>query len=240
MKRNANQHCLCTTIDVSITANWAIKRYGNAAAAKKTIAESFFHNKKPPKTLELSNKCVPKAQRISTEATVCSWAWQRWSHNNRTSQERSAGSSAAAAVVAAEGRAEAEAAAEGKVGHFQLLLLLRWIGLDLDCCFPSGAQAFLLSTYIMDKKSSPVRRQKRQAKVIEENFWDCSVCTYRNSAEAFKCRMCDVRKGEWPQFPFRIPRFPRLPGTRSGFHFLDRLLSGFWRDLYIHLPINTS
>ncbi|KAL7736077.1 hypothetical protein ACLKA6_003814 [Drosophila palustris] len=47
----------------------------------------------------------------------------------------------------------------------------------------------------MDKKSSPVRRQKRQAKVIEENFWDCSVCTYRNSAEAFKCRMCDVRKG---------------------------------------------
>lgn len=55
---------------------------------------------------------------------------------------------------------------------------------------------------IMDKKSSPVRRQKRQAKVIEENFWDCSVCTYRNSAEAFKCRMCDVRKGEWPRFWF--------------------------------------
>ncbi|XP_037893361.1 YY1-associated factor 2 isoform X2 [Glossina fuscipes] len=46
----------------------------------------------------------------------------------------------------------------------------------------------------MDHKKSPVRR-KRQSKVIEENFWDCSVCTYRNTAEAFKCRMCDVRKG---------------------------------------------
>lgn len=26
-------------------------------------------------------------------------------------------------------------------------------------------------------------------------MWDCSVCTYRNTAEAFKCLMCDVRKG---------------------------------------------
>jgi RING1 and YY1-binding protein len=29
----------------------------------------------------------------------------------------------------------------------------------------------------------------------EEHFWDCSVCTYTNNAEAFKCSMCDVRKG---------------------------------------------
>jgi len=27
------------------------------------------------------------------------------------------------------------------------------------------------------------------------HHWDCSVCTYRNHAEAFKCAMCDVRKG---------------------------------------------
>lgn len=27
------------------------------------------------------------------------------------------------------------------------------------------------------------------------NTWECSVCTYHNSAEAFKCLMCDVRKG---------------------------------------------
>ncbi|XP_014243619.1 YY1-associated factor 2 isoform X1 [Cimex lectularius] len=42
---------------------------------------------------------------------------------------------------------------------------------------------------IMDK------RTKRQAKVLEDNYWDCSVCTYRNTAEAFKCLMCDIRKG---------------------------------------------
>lgn len=46
----------------------------------------------------------------------------------------------------------------------------------------------------MDHKKSP-NRTKRQAKVLEENYWDCSVCTYRNTAEAFKCLMCDVRKG---------------------------------------------
>lgn len=39
------------------------------------------------------------------------------------------------------------------------------------------------------------QRTKRQSKVLEDNFWDCSVCTYRNTAEAFKCLMCDVRKG---------------------------------------------
>ncbi|XP_044736082.1 YY1-associated factor 2 [Chrysoperla carnea] len=47
----------------------------------------------------------------------------------------------------------------------------------------------------MDQKKSPIRRTKRAAKVLEENYWDCSVCTYRNTAEAFKCLMCDVRKG---------------------------------------------
>ncbi|XP_041972348.1 YY1-associated factor 2 [Aricia agestis] len=46
----------------------------------------------------------------------------------------------------------------------------------------------------MDKKNA-IRRGKRPSKVVEENYWDCSVCTYRNNAEAFKCSMCDVRKG---------------------------------------------
>ncbi|VVC86894.1 unnamed protein product, partial [Leptidea sinapis] len=46
----------------------------------------------------------------------------------------------------------------------------------------------------MDKKNA-IRRGKRPSKVLEENYWDCSVCTYRNNAEAFKCSMCDVRKG---------------------------------------------
>ncbi|XP_077355647.1 YY1-associated factor 2 [Festucalex cinctus] len=47
----------------------------------------------------------------------------------------------------------------------------------------------------MGDKRSPTR-PKRQAKPSsDEGFWDCSVCTYKNTAEAFKCMMCDVRKG---------------------------------------------
>lgn len=30
---------------------------------------------------------------------------------------------------------------------------------------------------------------------MDEDFWDCSVCTYKNKTEAFKCRVCDTRKG---------------------------------------------
>uniref|UniRef100_A0A8C2YFV8 RING1 and YY1 binding protein n=1 Tax=Coturnix japonica TaxID=93934 RepID=A0A8C2YFV8_COTJA len=48
---------------------------------------------------------------------------------------------------------------------------------------------------VMGDKKSPTR-PKRQAKpAADEGFWDCSVCTFRNSAEAFKCSICDVRKG---------------------------------------------
>ncbi|XP_049617448.1 YY1-associated factor 2 isoform X1 [Syngnathus scovelli] len=44
--------------------------------------------------------------------------------------------------------------------------------------------------------SIAVARPKRQPKPSsDEGFWDCSVCTYKNTAEAFKCMMCDVRKG---------------------------------------------
>lgn len=39
------------------------------------------------------------------------------------------------------------------------------------------------------------RRPKRQSKPSDDGYWDCSVCTFKNSAEAFKCLMCDVRKG---------------------------------------------
>ncbi|XP_032825404.1 YY1-associated factor 2-like [Petromyzon marinus] len=47
----------------------------------------------------------------------------------------------------------------------------------------------------MGDKRSPTR-PKRQAKALfEEAYWDCSVCTFRNRAEAFKCSICDVRKG---------------------------------------------
>ena len=47
---------------------------------------------------------------------------------------------------------------------------------------------------IMSEKRSGTSR-KRLAKVLQEGEWDCSVCTFTNSPEAFKCLMCDVRKG---------------------------------------------
>uniref|UniRef100_A0A8C8C8J6 RanBP2-type domain-containing protein n=1 Tax=Oncorhynchus tshawytscha TaxID=74940 RepID=A0A8C8C8J6_ONCTS len=47
----------------------------------------------------------------------------------------------------------------------------------------------------MGDKKSPTR-PKRQAKPsADDGYWDCSVCTFKNSAEAFKCSICDVRKG---------------------------------------------
>uniref|UniRef100_H3DEY3 YY1 associated factor 2 n=1 Tax=Tetraodon nigroviridis TaxID=99883 RepID=H3DEY3_TETNG len=46
-----------------------------------------------------------------------------------------------------------------------------------------------------DKKSPTSSRPKRQSKPSDDGYWDCSVCTFKNSAEAFKCLMCDVRKG---------------------------------------------
>ncbi|XP_062585070.1 RING1 and YY1-binding protein-like [Saccostrea cucullata] len=45
----------------------------------------------------------------------------------------------------------------------------------------------------MDERRSS-GRAKRQ-KPIDEGSWDCSVCTFQNPAEAYKCEMCDVRKG---------------------------------------------
>ncbi|KAI0231901.1 YY1-associated factor 2 [Lamellibrachia satsuma] len=39
------------------------------------------------------------------------------------------------------------------------------------------------------------KRRSKRSKVVDEGYWDCSVCTYQNSPEAFKCDMCDVRKG---------------------------------------------
>ncbi|CAB3982474.1 YY1-associated factor 2 [Paramuricea clavata] len=50
--------------------------------------------------------------------------------------------------------------------------------------------------------------------ILEEAFWDCSVCTYKNSPEAFKCRMCDVRKGT----STRKPRLNQQIVAQQGAH----------------------
>ncbi|XP_065581457.1 YY1-associated factor 2-like [Artemia franciscana] len=48
----------------------------------------------------------------------------------------------------------------------------------------------------MDKSPQSQRKNKRPSKNDEDfNAWDCSVCTYKNTPEAFKCLMCDGRKG---------------------------------------------
>merc|ERR1719361_1983132 len=53
----------------------------------------------------------------------------------------------------------------------------------------------------MASQKSPKGRKRTSAKanahasLADEGTWDCSVCTFKNNAEAFKCSMCDVRKG---------------------------------------------
>ncbi|KAJ8367743.1 hypothetical protein AAFF_G00310820 [Aldrovandia affinis] len=47
----------------------------------------------------------------------------------------------------------------------------------------------------MGDKKSPTRPKRQPKPSSDEGYWDCSVCTFRNSAEAFKCTMCHVRKG---------------------------------------------
>ena len=47
----------------------------------------------------------------------------------------------------------------------------------------------------MGDRRSTFQSRKRIAKALQDEMWDCSVCTYTNSPEAFKCSICDVRKG---------------------------------------------
>nr|XP_057943177.1 YY1-associated factor 2-like [Doryrhamphus excisus] len=47
----------------------------------------------------------------------------------------------------------------------------------------------------MGDKKSPTRQKRQLKPPADDGCWDCSVCTFRNTAEAFKCMMCDVRKG---------------------------------------------
>ena len=52
-----------------------------------------------------------------------------------------------------------------------------------------------ISKLKMDKKKSG-KGGKRSAPQSEEDFlWECSICTYKNNPEAFKCMMCGVSKG---------------------------------------------
>jgi len=58
----------------------------------------------------------------------------------------------------------------------------------------------------------------------DENTWECSVCTFRNSAEAFKCLMCDVRKGTSTRKPRINPELVAQQVARQQQQIQQRLL----------------
>ena len=49
----------------------------------------------------------------------------------------------------------------------------------------------------------------------DEATWDCSVCTFKNNAEAFKCSMCDVRKGTSTRKPRLNPDIVALQQAQA-------------------------
>nr|XP_013011742.1 RING1 and YY1-binding protein [Cavia porcellus] len=105
------------------------------------------------------------------------------------------GETVAAAVVARD-KGSSAGELESKEGE----LRGHCLELSISSFFISPTAHFLPHSYcgeaIMDKVVYYSEGQKRQAKpAADEGFWDCSVCTFRNSAEAFKCSICDVRKG---------------------------------------------
>ncbi|CAI9613966.1 unnamed protein product [Staurois parvus] len=78
--------------------------------------------------------------------------------------------------------------AAGDLGRRSRLLPPRCPGL-------SAGPPDLLVRHSMGDKKSPTRPKRQPKPSSDEGYWDCSVCTFKNSAEAFKCLMCDVRKG---------------------------------------------
>lgn len=52
----------------------------------------------------------------------------------------------------------------------------------------------------------PKKVLKEEENDYEPGSWECTVCTFRNRYEAFKCEICDTRKGT-------STRKPRLNST---------------------------
>ncbi|KAF6122667.1 YY1 associated factor 2 [Phyllostomus discolor] len=71
----------------------------------------------------------------------------------------------------------------------------RLIILLIDKQRPRQRLSACICSQAMGDKKSPTRPKRQPKPSSDEGYWDCSVCTFRNSAEAFKCMMCDVRKG---------------------------------------------
>uniref|UniRef100_A0A1I7X5G5 RanBP2-type domain-containing protein n=1 Tax=Heterorhabditis bacteriophora TaxID=37862 RepID=A0A1I7X5G5_HETBA len=63
--------------------------------------------------------------------------------------------------------------------------------------FKSTFQEFLSCAEMSGVGKKRVRPQKEEGSADEGDAgsWECTVCTFRNRFEAFKCEMCDTRKG---------------------------------------------
>jgi len=61
-----------------------------------------------------------------------------------------------------------------------------------------------------------VFRTKRSRVIVNDGTWDCSLCTYKNPNVAFRCEMCDSRKGTATRKPKLIVNDPveRLPRSK--------------------------
>nr|XP_035921484.1 YY1-associated factor 2 isoform X1 [Halichoerus grypus] len=92
----------------------------------------------------------------------------------------------------------------------------------------------------MGDKKSPTRPKRQPKPSSDEGYWDCSVCTFRNSAEAFKCMMCDVRKGtstrclEGSDQGFEKKKLDHLPVTGV------LLLGNLHRSTFFEVIVNAS
>ena len=47
----------------------------------------------------------------------------------------------------------------------------------------------------MGKNDSSKGRKRSAPPPVEDFLWECTICTYKNNPEAFKCIMCGVSKG---------------------------------------------
>ncbi|XP_078012659.1 YY1-associated factor 2 isoform X3 [Phascolarctos cinereus] len=79
---------------------------------------------------------------------------------------------------------------------------------------------------------------KRQPKPSsDEGYWDCSVCTFRNSAEAFKCMMCDVRKGTSTRRLCSVPGLDVISTVSSTNRNIWRTSPSTEKKKLDHLPV---
>jgi len=80
----------------------------------------------------------------------------------------------------------------------------------------------------MDEKKSP--KGKKRQKQMEDHLWECSACTYRNNPEAFKCCMCQIRKGTSTRKPKLNPDMVEVQVQKHAFTPPSPHVRGYMHD----------